>query len=612
MPYSRHEKPPGVVRGVLTEHLRMLIRLRWLACIGIVAAGLVSTRLSVLATAAPIYICAALLFVLNVVYRLAIPKKGSEGGSWPLVLGIFQVEMDLIILTSLLHFSGGITNPFVLFYVFHIILATIILPSNLSFTVGISSVVMFGLMAVGELNNWALLEHVDLLIPTDNALWRHPVYVVGEFVAFVATVMLTQYLTRTVITRMTAKELEAARNHDVLRAMIKAMAEGLVFVTTDGRVPICNPAARKWAGQGNIGGESESPRVEDFPPLLASHIRQLLDTDPTAVGGLRGVQFNLDDSQKSFIESKSCPVVGIDGAKLGYVIVGQDLTEHKKLEQDLMERTEETAEINEMLKRSRIEMAQREKMVAIGQMATGIAHEIGNPLASLSSVAQYLARKLTRHEDKEQLLMIDNQVDRISTILRRMLSLSRPATSEYKWVDVNVLVENTLALIRFDRRARSVEILSVPNNQLPMVWLNPLNFEQVLLNITINALDAMSVKKTAQANVLEITRQFENEMIEIRISDTGIGMAPEVCQRAFESFFTTKEIGKGTGLGLFISYNLINELDGTINLDSQPDKGTTVTIRVPVRPKKHLISGPQSDKEATASTRQGSEDDGKD
>jgi hypothetical protein len=94
MPYSRHEKPPGVVRDVFNEQLRWLIRLRWLACIGIVAAGLASTRLSVLATAAPIYICTALLFVLNVVYYLAILKKSSEGGYRPLVLGMVQVEME--------------------------------------------------------------------------------------------------------------------------------------------------------------------------------------------------------------------------------------------------------------------------------------------------------------------------------------------------------------------------------------------------------------------------------------------------------------------------------------------------------------------------------------
>jgi signal transduction histidine kinase len=80
-------------------------------------------------------------------------------------------------------------------------------------------------------------------------------------------------------------------------------------------------------------------------------------------------------------------------------------------------------------------------------------------------------------------------------------------------------------------------------------------------------------------------------MIEIRISDTGVGMSQEVCRRAFESFFTTKEIGKGTGLGLFISYNLVTELDGTITMESESGVGTTVIIRIPRRPKKHLIGG---------------------
>jgi signal transduction histidine kinase len=84
-------------------------------------------------------------------------------------------------------------------------------------------------------------------------------------------------------------------------------------------------------------------------------------------------------------------------------------------------------------------------------------------------------------------------------------------------------------------------------------------------------------------------------MIEIRVGDTGVGMEPKVCKRAFESFFTTKEIGKGTGLGLFISYNLVSEVDGTITLESEPDKGTTVIIRIPLRPKNNLISGNDSE-----------------
>jgi signal transduction histidine kinase len=176
-----------------------------------------------------------------------------------------------------------------------------------------------------------------------------------------------------------------------------------------------------------------------------------------------------------------------------------------------------------------------------------------------------------------------------------MLSLARPTREEYKWTDINELIDNTLSLVNFDKRARSITIKNMSNPDLSTVWLNPQHFEQVLLNILINALDAMNAKQGEQEHVLEITREFKSGMIEIRISDTGVGMSPEVCRRAFESFFTTKEIGRGTGLGLFISYNLVAEIDGTIVMESEPDKGTTVIIRVPRRPKKHLIGGDEGE-----------------
>ena len=319
-------------------------------------------------------------------------------------------------------------------------------------------------------------------------------------------------------------------------------------------------------------------------------LKDIVSPDDKATAMGRTITFETSGPETRYVEAKSCPVVGIDGKRLGYVIVGQDLTEHKKLEADLRERTEEVTGINEILRMSRIEMAQREKMVAIGQIATGIAHEIGNPLASISSVAQYLVRRLTKHEQKEQFLVIQYHVNRISNILKRMLSLSRPATSEYKWTDINTLIDNTLSLINFDKRATSVTIKNTANPDLPMVWLNPQHFEQVFLNIFINALDAMNAKQDKQGHILKITRDFKDGMIEIRIGDTGIGMSPEVCRRAFESFFTTKEIDKGTGLGLFISYNLVTEVDGTLALESELGKGTTVIIRIPLRSKKNLIS----------------------
>jgi signal transduction histidine kinase len=405
--------------------------------------------------------------------------------------------------------------------------------------------------------------------------------------------VVVQHLTRVVIARMTAKEVEAARNNDVLQAVISAMGEGLIFINSDARVAICNPAAKLWKKNGD--GDADHDSIDDFLPALAGHMKVLLSDGNKPSDWTERIEFNTGEPAHRHIEVKSSPVVGIDGQRLGYVIVGQDLTEHRKLTKDLLERTDEVTEINEMLKMSRIEMAQREKMVAIGQMATGIAHEIGNPLASISSVAQYLARKITEYEQKEQLLIIQYHVDRISTILKRMLGLSRPATSEYKWTDINSVIENTLSLINFDKRAQSVTIENTAGADLPMLWLNPQHIEQVFINIFINALDAMNAKDREQEHTLKIVTESKNDTVEVRISDTGIGMKSEVCKRAFESFFTTKEIGKGTGLGLFISYNLVTEVDGTILLESELGKGTTVTIRLPLRPKKALLAGDDSE-----------------
>jgi signal transduction histidine kinase len=584
------DRPSQCTREVLVEQILWLIRLRWIAVAGLVGAGLLGTyAFPVLVNAVPIYICAGVLLLCNIFYFWAATKNTANAGPKDIVLGMVQIEADLAILTAVLHFSGGVVNPFFLFYIFHIIIATIILSRNLSFAVGMTVILLFGLLAVNELSGGTWLGYYPLELSTAAALWRNPVYILCAFVAFFCMVVVAQYLTRMIIVRMTAKEAEAARNNDVLKAVISAMAEGLIFVTCDGNVAVCNPAAKLWKKDSDINKYDNS--IDDFLLTLAEHMKGLLACGDKAASGTEEIKFNTDGPKQHYIEAKSCPVGGIDGQRLGYVIVGQDLTEHKKLEKDLLERSEEVAEINEMLKMSRIEMAQREKMVAIGQMASGIAHEIGNPLTSLSSVAQYLSRKLRTHEEKENLLVIQYQVNRISNILKRMLSLSRPATGEYKWTDINELIDNTLSLVGFDKRAKSTTIKNIANPDLPMVWLNPQHFEQVLLNIFITALDAMNAKGGEQKHVLMITREFKDKMIEIRVRDTGIGMSPEVCKRAFESFFTTKEIGKGTGLGLFISYNLIAEIDGTIEMKSEPSKGTTVIVRIPIRPKKQLIGG---------------------
>jgi len=580
----------GGFYGSLADQILWLISLRWVAVALVVAGTLTGTYLfPILADPRPMYASAVALLACNLAYAIAAGGRRRVSRRRPVTLAMVQMEVDLLVLTAVLHFSGGAANPFFLFYVFHVIIATIILPRNLSFIVGLTAITFFGLLMANELNAGMIFGLYPFQLSAGGGLWRNPVYGLAAFVAFVCTVMIAQYLTRIIIVRMASKELEAAQNSNLLRAIINAMSEGLIFVTADGQIMLCNPAAQQWRDNGN-GRKGES--IDGFPTTLAEHITALADRSRMPQRQDKTIEFSTGGPAKKLIEARSCPVTGLNGVPLGYVIVGQDLTEHKKLEADLLDRTEQVTAINEMLKMSRVRMAQREKMVALGQMAAGIAHEIGNPLTSLSSVVQYLSRKCADPELKELCGVVDHHVGRISAILRRMLSQARPATSEYRWVNVNEVVHNTLSLIRFDGRAAGVTITDVHNAELPIVWLNPQSLEQCLLNIVINALDAMETKKAECECKLEVVTAVKDEMVEIRVSDTGVGMSPEVCRHAFESFFTTKEISKGTGLGLFISYNLISEMDGTIELESERGKGTTAIIRIPVRPKKDLIAGP--------------------
>jgi PAS domain S-box-containing protein len=410
----------------------------------------------------------------------------------------------------------------------------------------------------------------------------------GAFVAFSCTVLLAQYLTRVVIVRMTAKEMEAARNQDVLSAVINAMKEGLLFLGNDGKQIFANPAAEAWKRQDTHGSDDPD---EGLPEVLREEMLAHASSAAQETQAPWHIEFETDSEKPRYIEAQGRPVTDVQNRRLGYVIVGRDLTERRRLEKALRERTEDVTAINDMLKISRLKMAEREKMVAVGQMAAGIAHEIGNPLASLSSVVQYLARKPGLKEEQEQLDLILSQVTRISTILRRMLSISRPASTEHCWTQVEKVIAITLSLVEFDVRMDFVTLENVPSEGLPECWLNPQSLEQVLLNVLINALDAMVARGKDRPLVLRITKAVQDDCVEVRISDNGIGMEREVAERAFESFYSTKEAGKGTGLGLFVSCNLMKEMAGEIALESEAGQGTTVILKMPIRGKKDTMQG---------------------
>jgi len=227
--------------------------------------------------------------------------------------------------------------------------------------------------------------------------------------------------------------------------------------------------------------------------------------------------------------------------------------------------------------RMRSQMLEKEKMVAVGQMAAGIAHEVCNPLSSISSVVQLLKRGDLNGKMKEQLSLIETHIQRITATVRQLVSLARPGTDRWEQIDLATILRDTIQLLSFDRRARRVQVILEAIRDLPRTYGVRGQLQQVFINLMINALDAMP-----DGGVLRISAESTGRDIIVSFADTGSGISPEIGRRVFEPFFTTKEPGKGTGMGLSVTYTIVQKHGGTIDFVSQPNEGTTFTLRFPI------------------------------
>ncbi len=240
----------------------------------------------------------------------------------------------------------------------------------------------------------------------------------------------------------------------------------------------------------------------------------------------------------------------------GRIVIIKDFTEVKKLQQ---------------------QVDQSEKLAVIGQMAAGIAHEIGNPLASISSLVQMLQRKTSDEFYFEQLANIKENIDRISKIVRELVDFSRPPRQEKSYTDLTDVLRTAIGIVKYDKRVRDVKFQIELAPELPKINLVPDQMLQVFVNIMINALDAIEGKGT-----VTIKSYFDKNFLYFDISDDGCGMDETIKKKIFDPFFTTKDVGKGTGLGLSVSYGIVRRSEGEIIVKSKLNAGSTFTVKLPI------------------------------
>ena len=246
----------------------------------------------------------------------------------------------------------------------------------------------------------------------------------------------------------------------------------------------------------------------------------------------------------------------------------RDVSERKKLE-------DQTRDLYHQL-------LQAEKLAALGQTISGVAHELNNPLATILTWAERLSQRPMDDKAKRGLETILSESERAAKIVRNLLTFARKRQSTRAMVDLNHVVRETLALRSYEQRITNITIVDALASGLPQVFADAHQIQQVLLNLIINAEQATLTANGRGTLVVRSWHDVEREAVVLEINDDGPGIAEELQPKVFDPFFTTKEVGKGTGLGLTVAYAIVQEHGGRIRLASNTGSGASFYVELPV------------------------------
>ena len=354
------------------------------------------------------------------------------------------------------------------------------------------------------------------------------------------------------------KVSEYERLKDFNESIVESISVGVLAVDLDGRIESWNSqmevmyALPRWRAVGK-------PLSEVMPPAFAEEFANVRQN--TGIHNLYKFRLDTPTGETRRVNVAIAPLVTRKFSVIGRLIIIDDITERVELESQL---------------------AQADKLSSIGLMAAGVAHEVNTPLAVISSYAQMLSKQVQGDEKKAALLeKITRQTFRASEIVNNLLNFSRTSGAEFGDVDLNKVIRDTLALLEHQFNTSQVEVQSELHEGLPLIYGSTGRLQQVFLNLFLNAKDAMA----GRGGVLRIATSNGNA-VRVTISDTGSGIAQEHLSRIYDPFFTTKNApregqNRGTGLGLAVTYGILQEHAGKIRVESAVGQGTTFHLEFP-------------------------------
>jgi PAS domain S-box-containing protein len=331
-----------------------------------------------------------------------------------------------------------------------------------------------------------------------------------------------------------------------------------------------NPHLKLIFGYASAASEREV-RPFDREHFVDPHARAALLGRLAEDGGVNGYLLRLRraDGNAVWVEMTAhAEPVEADGAIRIEALI-RDVSERKK--QD-----DETRDLYHQL-------LQAEKMAALGQTISGVAHELNNPLATILNWAERLSQRTMLDESvRRGLETILSESERAARIVRNLLTFARKRQTTRAMMDVNQVIRETLALRAYDQSVSNIAVIEALAAGLPQVFADGHQIQQVLLNLVINAEQAMLAANGRGTLVVRTWHDARQEAITLEINDDGPGIPDDLQPKIFDPFFTTKEVGQGTGLGLTVAYAIVQEHGGRIRLESQPRLGASFYIELPV------------------------------
>jgi len=540
----------------LIERIHWLILLRWIAISGLfLTTYTFSSLFNVVEQVLPLYSIGIIIGLTNVCFYFNTNALRTKTFISVQKHAGIQIMTDHFFLVCLVYFAGGIENPFIIYFLFHAIIGGIFLEKKYSYLQALFATSLFALLLI--LEYYSVIPHQSLqtfsAFKYSDELWHSEVYILCVFFALTSTIFISVYFVTSLMDR-----LRKSRG-DVLfeiRSTLENMAEGVIFIDPSDKVTMCNREIEKTWKVKNEEIFNKSVKDDQVPYIggIASNITESFRK------GIETSQHQEIKIKDGFLYNTYSAIIDPSGKYWGTVLTSHDITERKKLEQQLLH---------------------SERLATIGEMSAKVAHEIRNPLSSISLNTELLYDEISndngeKKSDAENLIQsILNEVDTLTEMSDEYLRFARFPRLDTKPVSVNSVLIELSKFFNKERLQRGIALKENYAPDLPLILLDVNQIKQAFLNILKNSFEAMP-----EGGKLSISTRLKDNCIEVYITDTGSGISKEDIQRVFDPFYSAKV--NGTGLGLALTMKTVEGHHGEIICKSTIDKGTTMVISFPV------------------------------